>query len=194
MRLFVAVTVGDEVRSAVTAARQTIEHQLSGLGGQPPRLVWVAPSALHVTLQFLGEVPNDRAPAIVEAVQEPFALAPFQVAWVGLGAFPSPRRPRAIWVGVSRGAAELGLLEAELARRLGTLLPGERPDAAAPFHPHLTIARVKTERPGVDWPSVLDAAKFEEVRSRVDHVALLRSRGLPGGAGYEEIGRGHLEG
>lgn len=194
MRLFVAVTVGDEVRAAVTAARRTIEQQLSAIGGPPPRLVWVAPSALHVTLRFLGEVPDDRVPAIVEAVQEPFVLAPFQVAWLGLGAFPSTRRPRAIWVGVREGAAALGLLEAELARRFGTLLPGERPDAATPFHPHLTIARVKAERPGVDWPAVLQAAKIDEVRSRVDHVALLRSRGLPGGVGYEEIGRGRLDG
>jgi len=194
MRLFVAVTVGDEVRAAVTAARRTIEQYLSGLGGQPPRLVWVAPSSLHVTLRFLGEQPDDRVPAIVEAVQEPFAVPPFGVAWLGLGAFPSPRRPRAIWVGVRDGAAELGLLEAEIARRFGALLPGERPDEAVPFHPHLTIARVKTEKPGVDWPAVLEGAKMQEVRSRVDHVSLLRSQGLPGGVGYQEIGRGRLDG
>jgi 2'-5' RNA ligase len=194
MRLFVAVTVGDEMRSAVSAARRTIETQLTGLGGQPPRVVWVAPSALHVTLRFLGEQPDERVPAIVEAVQEPFGMAPFQVTWQGLGAFPSPRRPRAIWVSVKRGAHELGLLEAELAGRFGTLLPGERPEEAAPFHPHLTIARVKTEGPGVGWPAVLEAAALGEVHSRVDHVSLLRSQGLPGGVGYEEIGRGRLEG
>ncbi len=194
MRLFVAITVGDEVRAAVTLARRAIERQLSGMGGQPPRLVWVTPSALHVTLRFLGEQPDERVPAIVETVQEPFPLAPFQVAWLGLGAFPSPRRPRAIWVGVRQGAAELGLLEAEVTRRLGTLLPGERPEDAAPFHPHLTIARVKTEAPGVNWPGVLDAAAIGEVRSHVDHVGLLRSHGLPGGVGYEEIARGRLEG
>jgi 2'-5' RNA ligase len=194
MRLFAAVTVGDEVRAAVTAARRTIELQLERLGGPPPRLVWVAPSSLHVTLRFLGEQPDAQVPAIVETAQEPFALEPFQVTWQGLGAFPSPRRPRAIWVGVKRGAKGLGLLEAELARRFGQLLPGERPDEAAPFHPHLTIVRVKTERPGVDWPAVLEAAAIGEVHSRVDHVSLLRSQGLPGGVGYQEIGRGRLEG
>jgi len=194
MRLFVAVSVGDEVQAAVAAARRTIERRLSEVGGQPPRLVWVAPPSLHVTLRFLGEQPDGQVPAIVEAVQEPFALDPFPVTWQGLGAFPSPRRPRAIWVGVTQGATGLGLLEAELARRFGQLLPRERPEEAAPFHPHLTIARVKTERPGVDWPAVLDAAAIGEVQSLVDHVSLLRSRGRPGGEGYQEIGRGRLEG
>jgi RNA 2',3'-cyclic 3'-phosphodiesterase len=194
MRLFVAVSVGDEVQAAVAAARRTIERRLSEVGGQPPRLVWVEPSSLHVTLRFLGEQPDGQVTAIVEAVQEPFALDPFRVTWQGLGAFPSPRRPRAIWVGVTQGATGLGLLEAELARRFGQLLPGERPEEAGPFHPHLTIARVKTERPGVDWPAVLDAAAIGEVQSLVDHVSLLRSRGLPGGVGYQEIGRGRLEG
>ena len=182
------------MRAAVTAARRTIDLRLAELGGQPPRLLWVAPTSLHVTLRFLGEQADDRVPAIVEAVQEPFDLAPFQVTWKGLGAFPAARRPRAIWVGVTRGATELGLLEAELARRFGALLPGERPDHAGAFHPHLTIARVKTERPGVDWAAVLGAAAIAEVHSRVDHVSLLRSQGLPGGVGYQEIGRGRLEG
>ena len=194
MRLFVAVTVGDEVRTAVAAARRTIEVRLADSRGEAPRLVWVAPSSLHVTLRFLGEQPDAQVPAIVEAVQEPFDIEPFTVTWQGLGAFPSPRRPRAIWVGVKRGAVGLGLIEAEIARRFGQLLPGEQPDEAVPFHPHLTIARVKTERPGVDWPAVLEAAAFGDVPSRVEHVSLLRSRGLPGGMGYLEIGRGRLEG
>jgi len=194
MRLFVGIGVGDEMRAAAAAVRRAIDLQVGRLPGAPPRIVWVVPSALHITLRYLGEQPDPLVPSLVEAVQEPFDLAPFTIRWRGLGAFPSVRRPRAIWVGIGDGAAPLGTIESELARRFGVLLPGERPELAAPFHPHLTLGRVKTDHPRADWPAILEAAAFGDVQSAATHVSLYCSRGLPGGAGYEEIGRGWLEG
>jgi 2'-5' RNA ligase len=194
MRLFVAVVVGDEIRAAASRVRGAIDGALQQLKAEPPRLVWVPPAGLHVTLRFLGEQPDDEVSRLVEIVQEPYALAPFSVQWHGLGAFPSPRRPRAIWMGVRAGAREIGQLEQEVARRFGSLHPGENPGHAQPFHPHLTLARVKTESRAVDWPKVLEAAAIGDVSSHVSHVSLYRSRGLPGGEGYEEIGRGRLDG
>jgi 2'-5' RNA ligase len=174
--------------------RAAIEGSLQQLKTEPPRLVWVAPRGLHVTLRFFGEQPDERVAGLVAAVQQPYAVAPFAIQWHGLGAFPSPRRPRAIWMGVRQGARELGQLEVEVARRFGRLLPGEEPGHAEPFHPHLTLARVKTESKAARWPEILEAAVVGEVYSQVGHVALYRSRGLPGGEGYEEIGRGQLGG
>jgi 2'-5' RNA ligase len=104
------------------------------------------------------------------------------------------RRPRVIWAGIGDGAGPLGQLEAEVARRFGGLLPGERPETAAPFHPHLTLGRLKVDNPAADWPTMLEAAAFPDIQSSVGHVSLYHSRGLPGGVGYEEIGRGWLEG
>ena len=194
MRIFAGVGVGDEMRTAAAGVRRAIELQVGRLHGEPPRIVWVLPAALHITLRFLGEQPDPLVPSLVEALQEPFDVAPFTIRWHGLGAFPSVRRPRAIWAGVSEGARPLGQIELELARRFGKVLPGERLDQAAPFHPHLTLGRVKTDHPRADWPAILEAASFEEVRSAVTCVSLYRSHGLPGGAGYEEIGRSWLEG
>ena len=194
MRLFIAVGIGDEVRAAVSQARARIESGLQQLRTEPPRVVWVAPQALHLTLRFLGEQPDARVPELIAAVQAPFPVAPFAVTWHGLGAFPSPRHPRAIWMGVGAGARELGLLEREVSRRVGPLLPGEDRDEAQPFHPHLTLARVKTEARRVDWPGLLSSAAVADVTSRVTGVTLFRSRGLPGGTGYEELGRGALDG
>lgn len=194
MRLFVAVSVGDEVRTSVARARASIEHALQQLKADPPRLVWAAPRGLHLTLRFLGEQPDDRVPDLVEAGRQPYPVPPFTIAWHGLGAFPSPRHPRAIWLGVRAGARELGRLEAEVARRFGGLIAGETATEARPFHPHLTVARVKTDSRAVAWPEVLSAAAVADVYSPVGHVALYRSRGLPGGEGYEEIARGPLDG
>lgn len=194
MRLFVAIAVGDEVRAAVARARASIEHALQQLKKEPPRIVWAAPRGLHLTLRFLGEQPDDRVPSLVQAASESYPLSPFTIGWHGPGAFPSPRQPRAIWLGVRTGARELGQLEAEVAGRFGRLLDGETATDARPFHPHLTVARVKTESRAVDWPAILAEAAIADVSSPVGQVALYRSRGLPGGEGYEEIARGRLDG
>jgi 2'-5' RNA ligase len=194
MRVFVAVSIGDQVREAAARARSRIEAGLQQIRGEPPRLVWVAAQGLHLTLRFLGELPDERVPAIVAAIREPLPVPPFSVTWHGLGAFPSPRHPRAIWVGVTDGAHELGRLEREISRRVGGLLPGEDSTEAKPFHPHLTLARVKTDSNRVNWPAVLADAALTGVASPVTHVTLYRSRGLPGGAGYEELCRGSLAG
>jgi 2'-5' RNA ligase len=194
MRLFVAVSIGDQVRTAVADARSRIDTGLQRLRSEPPRVVWVAAEGLHLTLRFLGEQPDDRVPEVITAVQAPLRIAPFTVTWHGLGAFPSPRHPRAIWMGVSAGARELGQLEREVSRRLGPLLPGEDEAEAKPFHPHLTLARIKTDSGRVNWPTLLADAAVADVSSPVTFVTLYRSRGLPGGTGYEELCRGHLGG
>lgn len=194
MRLFVAVSVGDEVRAGVVRARASLEQALQRLKVDPPRLVWAVPRGLHLTLRFLGEQPDDRVAGLIEAAGEPYPVRPFTLAWHGLGAFPSPRHPRAIWLGVRAGARELGHLESEVARRFGGWLDGEIAGEARAFHPHLTVARVKTDSRAVDWPAVLAAAAIADVSSPVAHVSLFRSRGLPGGEGYEEIARGRLDG
>ncbi len=194
MKLFVGVGVGDGVRALATRVRASFETSFQQIKGVPPRVVWVAPQALHLTVRFLGEVPDAEAQRVVAAVQEPYLLAPFSITWHGLGAFPSAARPRVLWIGVGAGARELGALEREVARRLGGLAPGEDTAAPTAFHPHLTIGRVKIEARGVDWPALMASVPVEDVRSPVSHVTLFRSRGLPGGAGYEELGRGRLEG
>lgn len=192
MRVFVGIEVGDEMRARVQAARRTIETELSRLAVEVPRIVWMKPAALHVTLTFLGEQPDARVGELIAELGKPYAQTPFPVSWRGLGAFPSPRRPRALWVGATDGVRELGALEREVAERLGRLLPGEAQTAPSPFHPHVTIARVKTDGQGVDWPALLAAVDISGLTTAVTHVSVFRSRGLPGGEGYEEIGRGPL--
>ncbi len=94
----------------------------------------------HLTLRFLGEVPEDRTQRLVELLA-PVGRAhpPFAMTLEGVGAFPSPDRPRVVWVGVSRGRPELE----ELARAVrASLAPEFGPDRET-FVPHLTLFRVR---------------------------------------------------
>ena len=170
MRLFVAVDIGDAVRTEVARARATIQSQLEAVENSP-RVAWVAPASLHLTLRFLGEVADERAAALREALADPFDLGPFGVEWRGLGAFPLPRQPKALWLGVVSGAALLGRLEAEVSRRIdGAIDPDPHP-----FRPHLTIGRVKSPGAGFDWIKVLEDVEVRGVKSLVNHVTLYQS-------------------
>jgi 2'-5' RNA ligase len=191
MRVFVGVTAGSELRTRIEEVRLAVEAEIAQRAREAPRIVWVKPAALHVTLAFLGEVPDPAVAALCEAVAALYPMPPFTVRWHGLGAFPSPRRPRALWIGVADGARELAALEQAVASRLGRAAAGDESPA---FRPHVTIGRVKTEGRDVPWAAALAAADVAGVSQRVSHVSVFRSRGLPGGEGYEEIARGALEG
>lgn len=170
-RLFVAIDVGDAVRAEATRVIHAISSRLEAVK-TPPKIVWVRPEALHVTLRFLGAVADAAVPALCDRLAPPIAMTPFEVEWRGLGVFPSARQPRALWLGVVAGGAALGALEAEVTRRLGgTVEPESRP-----LLPHLTLARVKMAGAGIDWPKILQAQDVRGTRSPVDHVTLYRSR------------------
>lgn len=168
-RLFIAIDVGDAVRAEVTRVVAQLGAKLEAVK-TPPKVAWVKPAALHVTLRFLGETDEDETARVREALTPAIAIPPFDVEWRGIGAFPSHRHPRALWMGVIRGAAQLGAVEAEIAQRLGTVDPETRP-----FLPHLTLGRIKMTGQGVDWPKVLKAVESRGVTSRADHVTLYRS-------------------
>jgi 2'-5' RNA ligase len=170
MRVFVAIDVGDAVRAEAARVIQVISDKVEAAKA-PPKITWVKPAALHVTLRFIGEVEDAAVPALCEQLAAPIEMAPFEVLWRGIGAFPSPRNPRALWMGVIDGGAALGALEAEVSRRLaGTLDPESRP-----LLPHLTLGRIKMIGAGVDWPKLLQVVEVRGARSAVDRITLYRS-------------------
>lgn len=172
MRCFIAVDVGDAVRREVTRVVTTLTEKFEAVK-TPPKVVWVKPAALHVTIKFLGEID----PAEVERLQgvlfPPIAIAPFELSWRGIGTFPSNKHPRALWLGVINGAAALAQLEAEVARRLSAGSSAELGDRA--FLPHLTLGRVKMAGVGIDWPKLLQSVEVKGATSIVDRVTLYRS-------------------
>ena len=181
MRCFVAVDVGDAVRREVTHVVSTLTGKLDAVK-TPPRVVWVKPAALHVTIRFLGEI----EPADVERLQEVLApaipLAPFEIEWRGIGTFPNNKHPRALWIGVVNGGAPLAQLEAEVSRRIAGGSAADLDDR--PFLAHLTVGRVKMAGAGVDWPKILQAVEVKRIKTVVDRVTLYRSELSRGGPHY----------
>jgi 2'-5' RNA ligase len=177
----VAIDVGNEVRREVTRVVTTLTGKLEAVK-TPPKVVWVKPATLHVTIKFIGETEQTEVERLQELLAPPIPIAPFQIEWRGIGTFPNNRHPRALWLGVINGAAALAQVEAEVSRRLAGGHAAELSDRA--FLAHLTLGRVKMAGAGVDWPKLLQSVEVKRVTSVVDRVTLYRSELSQKGPNY----------
>lgn len=146
-----------------------------------------APGPSHLTLAFLGEVPDARV-AEVEAALPPVATsaAPFAMRLEGVGAFPSRERPRVVWQGVGAGAAELESLASRTRAALRAWAPGLERDR---FVPHVTLFRVRTLEDRRRARELLDGAvpPPPSRELRIDALRLKASELAPGGARHRTI-------
>lgn len=179
VRAFVAVFPPPEIRAAAVAgARETVRR----LGDRPGnRVRWIEPGNVHLTLKFLGDVREETLGDLCAPLGETCAKhAPFDVGLVGLGAFPSARRARILWVGVGAGSDQLRALAADIDATLASL-GFER--EKRPYAPHLTLGRVRGRPASFDLPS--DAS--DRLVFQVHRVELVESTLTPEGAVYETV-------
>ncbi len=175
-RTFIALELSDNLKEGILA----LTEELRGRG---VRASWARRSTLHLTLKFLGDVEETELPEVVGAVARASSrVSSFGFETRSLGAFPSPRRPRVLWVGVEPEVELFALhkaVEGELAE-LG--FPRER----RKFHPHVTIGRIREPR-AESIQEVLDELVAPEERVEVLEVRVMRSTLRPGGAIHELV-------
>ena len=140
MRLFAAFAVPDSVRAGIVSA-------FSRARSLAPRVKWVAPEGMHLTLHFFGEIPEEQVDAFGPVFSDPsLRRAPIRAALGSAGFFPPAGTPRVLWVGIRDGAEEMRRFWTRLTERLQPLrgpqgpLRGWEPDRRG-FSPHITVAR-----------------------------------------------------
>ncbi len=130
MRTFVAVEICNE--STLNAIAK-LQSELK-IKAKP-----VSKENMHFTLLFLGEILDDMVPKIMKSLGS-VSFNPIEMKLIDVGAFPNPRSPRVVWIGVDKDAAKnLVELAVQVEEKLRPL--GFRSDK--PFKPHLTIFRIK---------------------------------------------------
>ncbi|MCE4614363.1 MAG: RNA 2',3'-cyclic phosphodiesterase [Desulfurococcales archaeon] len=137
VRVFIAVDIDDPL---ILGRLERIRDSISSTGVP---MKPVETENMHITIRFIGEVPESRVDDIVREALEPIDIGEFKTKLVGLGGFPNPYRPRVIWIGVTEGSDELIGINRIVER--GVRRAGFKPERAQ-FHPHVTIARVKGTR------------------------------------------------
>jgi 2'-5' RNA ligase len=186
MRLFVALEIPE-------AVRRELSRRVAALRDRLPRARWVDLEMVHLTLLFLGEVPEDRVPALSAKLREAFAKhAPMTLRLSGGGTFPPKRPARVAWIGME-APEELAAVQAD-AVAAAVEAVGFEPEER-PFKPHVTLARCEP-----NWPR--DAAeKFASAFPGeigppflVDRGVLMSSKLSPKGARHSLVEALPLEG
>jgi 2'-5' RNA ligase len=137
-------------------------------------------------LKFLGNIPSRRVTEITEAMKKAAqGPAPFHLEISGLGAFPSLKQPRVVWVGVGGALDKLSELQQNIDSALAALGFSRE---ERPFVPHLTVARVREGASASErgrFGELVGSAAFEgPYRIEVEAVRLMRSQLTPAGAVY----------
>ena len=141
-----------------------------------PDLRWTRAEQRHLTLRFLGAVPDSErlAEFVATSVRR---CEPFTLSLGGGGAFPDPRRASVLWLGTRQGHDALTALATALAD------PGDRP-----FRAHVTLARANKPRDLRQVVAALDACGESDAWT-VDEIALFESDRRAEGAVHTEQAR-----
>jgi 2'-5' RNA ligase len=185
MRTFIAVDVDEP---SIVAKLREIEQELNMVKA---RMKLVEPENFHITLRFLGEVPDHVVSDIRSQVLLKIKFKPFTLKLSGVGAFPSPTSARVIWVGVVQGFDELKRIREQLDLLLKDV--GVRYEEDEEFTPHITLARLK-ERPSPEVARfIVEHSSYDIGEMTIKAVRLKKSTLTPRGPIYETIAEARVE-
>lgn len=131
-RLFVAIPLPEAVRDYLKneSARVSTKFKFAR---------WTHFQDFHITLQFLGDTPKVKIPALYQALRKVSESSTgFELKLGDWGTFGLPDSPRVLWAGVS---GELGRLQDLQSRVESAMLPLGYSAEMRTYNPHLTVAR-----------------------------------------------------
>ncbi len=185
MRSFIAIEIPEDIKQQMAEIQRRLKDAGVDAG-------WTRPEGIHLTLKFLGEIPEPRVPDIMAALTRAAGgSGGFRLQIEHAGTFPNPRNARVVWIGASGDIEKLSKLQAAVEDSM-TGLGMEREDR--PFTPHLTLGRVKYIRSRESWLNALEEIKDIELGGfDVNAISLMKSELKRTGAVYAEVGRVQLQ-
>jgi RNA 2',3'-cyclic 3'-phosphodiesterase len=179
-RVFCAVELPLEVRRRAAEHAAHLRERTHDV-----RASWPRAENLHLTLKFIGQIERSRVEelsnAATRAVQN---TRPFNLIIEGAGAFPTRGLPRIIWLGIKDSSDELARLQSNLEAECANI---DFPREERPFHPHLTLARIRASHGARELAQLHRETGFEAMEFTVTELVVMRSELGPGGSRYTEI-------
>jgi 2'-5' RNA ligase len=190
IRSFIAVELPEKIRQGLQQLQTELTLPTYSF------VKCVAPEGIHLTLKFLGNIPEQKMADITKVMEQASqGVSPFELQLTGVGAFPNMRRPRVIWVGIK---GKLDILIGWQQRLDDGLVPLGFAKEARAFTPHLTLARVRDNcSPGdrMNFGETIYKVHVEvDYRFTVTSLNLMRSQLFPTGAVYSRLSEVKLKG
>lgn len=166
IRAFIAIEISErskkEISSIIAKLRSTRAH-----------VKWTDPGLIHITLKFLGTIPEGRVDSISEKISYVSKKQdPFRIDLAGINVFPMWRMPKVIWLGINDPSGGLK----RLARSVDNNMEKEgflREKRA--FSPHITLGRFKSLKKITALREMAQDMKAPSLSDNVDKIILFKS-------------------
>ena len=178
MRTFIAIELPERVKKKIELAQAPLKKTKAFVS-------WVKPGNIHVTLKFLGEVPEDKINDVFLATEKALeGITKFSMSLKGMGAFPDFRRPRVVWIAAGSGEKELSYLAEKVEEEMEKVgFPKEN----RKFSAHFTIGRVKSPKNVENLMELVKSSDFSTEEIEVNEVVMMKSQLHPAGAIYTPL-------
>ena len=186
-RIFIALPIPAARAEKLARLQSLIAPSLPGAR-------WVTPQMFHLTLAFLGNVPdielNPLCRAVTAAVRN---LPSLTLSIWGLGVFPDAERPRVAWAGLKGDDLEsLSALREVVVKAVSSV--GYAPEDQR-FSPHITLGHIKVgrETAGDHTPLLRHYERWPGGPLAIEEVVTYASQLTPEGPAYVALGRAPLK-
>jgi 2'-5' RNA ligase len=193
MRIFCAVDLPEDVRARVAAHISRLrEATAAAAEASHVKIGWERTEKLHLTLKFLGDVEAARIEALTRAAARAAdGVGRFALTLGEAGSFPASGNARVIWLGLRDQTNQLAALHARLEEECAR---ENFPRESRPFHPHITLARIRVPNAAARRLAQLHRETgFAPASFDVDEFIVMRSQLGAGGSRYTPLSRHELK-
>jgi len=166
IRAFIALELSDEARGELSRVEGLLKKADADVK-------WAAPEAIHITLKFFSNIPEEKVSSVAESLKTVASRThPFDITLSGIGVFPGWTRPTVLWVGINKGRGPL----AELAGLVRSAMREEGKNKEEhSFSPHITIGRIKSGRNRADIKNIADSIEIASISTHISRIVFFKS-------------------
>ena len=99
-RVFIGIPIGTIIKPVLSVLKSIFTHNSENIK-------WIPSENIHLTLKFLGNISVNDLPILIQTLKKDLTQNSFAMVIESTGVFPSSHSPRALWLGIKRGAEEL---------------------------------------------------------------------------------------
>ncbi len=178
MRIFLSIPVPNVVKNIKQMLISTCENERV-------EIRWVKHNNLHLTVQFLGSVPDDIISQIRKEVEKVVSsINPFALTISETGCFPNTSKPSVLYLGVGGNIEALKALVVKISDKMSQI--GFKKDSES-FIPHITVAKINYPQKFNPDLTIFLNSTYDEVEFSIDKIQLLESKTLPEGVIYKTL-------